>query len=362
MLRRQLLLHSSLLVRRAAHPTLPTRSCRALLDGSWSLEDRDGGKGCEEERDSGKGCDCCAALQSARRRLVDAVPRGGKRLLDGMKQENETGKARKCEHVLLPKCRAYQYSVSAGGDRVTVVATVENPYVDEMRAVSLCLSAVGIHTDCRSIQVKEIPAGEQREVAATATFASSGRNCSSSDSWGHPAMGWKDGPSGHLDDIVVECLVVWESPLPSKGGEGRAGGSGGGLRGAMEDHANVLLSLSISPEERLITPVPGPHTLKRFPWELAVSATVCICQSTDSGWGAGRGYEGGGMEALKGHKLMQMLAALFNGSASSQAPPPGTTALYVSGGGSCKDEADVSAARSNVWVALGLNEEGARCV
>ena len=247
-------------------------------------------------------------------------------------QQDVKSVERTCEHVVLPTCRAYQYSVSAGGDRVTVVAMVENPYMDKMLSVSLCLSVIGIRTDCRSAQAEEIPAGEQRQIAATATFSSS-----SSSS----AVGCETDAA--LRDIMLECLVLWASPArPEDGASGEENG----------EHASILLSLDISPEERLMAPVPGPHTLRIFPWDLAVSATVCIYETAVSGCGGAGASRGGvGLEGLRGHRLMQMLAALFNASASSQTPPPGTTALYAPGGGD-----DPCAIRANVWVALALKE------
>ena len=286
-------------------------------------------------------------------RLVDAAPREGKKLLNGMNQDVDMHEQRKCEHVILPQCQTYQYSVSPGGDRVTVVATIENPYTDKMLAVSLCLSAVGIHTDCRSNQLEEIPAGEQRQISATAIISIGLSSNGSGDSSGCAAVGSGDGASGNFDDLVMGCLVLWASQARLEGG-----GTGGG---DMKEHASLLLSLSISPEERLLAPVPGPHTLKVFPLELAVSATVEICKNANYGFEGASSSQGGGLWGMKGQELVQMLASLFNINASSQARPPGIKALYVPGGDQGgKDGDQVPAARSSAWVALGLCEEGAK--
>ena len=47
---------------------------------------------------------------------------------------------------------------------LVVAARVRNPYAHKMTAVSLCLSAVGFTTHCRSCQLAEIEAGAIAEV------------------------------------------------------------------------------------------------------------------------------------------------------------------------------------------------------
>jgi len=100
--------------------------------------------------------DLCSGFHSARKRLVNVAPRNSK---EGGEKGEGKGSAGACHHVMVPECCGYEYSVSAGGDRVTVVAAVRNPFVEAMVAVSLCVSAVGFRSDCRSCQVFEIPPG-----------------------------------------------------------------------------------------------------------------------------------------------------------------------------------------------------------
>ena len=153
-------MHTSLLVHRAARPALPTRACT--------------------RQHASTQCPCCAALRDVGQQLVDAAPRpqasrqdrergglggGG----DGAARDRRRGTGRsqrncqvQCEHAVLPECCGYQYSVGAGGSRVTVVVEVRNVFAVSMRAVSLCVVAASFRTDCRSSQVLEIPPGKGR--------------------------------------------------------------------------------------------------------------------------------------------------------------------------------------------------------
>ena len=349
-LKKQLVLHTSLLVHREVHPTLPTRSC--------------------ENGD----CECCKTLCSARARLVSVVPekknreRGHQvnRMVTADRHKEESSERHNhsgprveeggCSHVVLPECCGYEYKLDPGGCRITVTAIIRNPYDKPMLAVSLNVTAVGYYGDCRSVQ-EEIPARQQRELAGTTLLSMNN------------GLAGERGVGGcSLENMVVNCIVFWaheQRPNASERLKPQA------VDGKRVENAHPVLTFTISAEQRLVTPVPGPHTLQTYPLQLTVTAWVTL-HTAGNGSGGVRG-----VTECNGHGLVNMLAGLFAASPSTKPPPPGAIMLYVPGGcggvgdGVARGDGDSAvrvgpgdnagtAAGTSSWVSFAVFEEGER--
>jgi hypothetical protein len=134
--------------------------------------------------------------------------------------------------------------------------------------------------------------------------------------------GWGGVCHGDRSPLVLECLVVWASPSSTASssptarassptaraaptvhhatqggthGGGRGGGTCEGDGGACEEHAHVLMTLRIEPEERLLggaAAVGGGHRLKRHPLEVAVRAHVVLYPSEAGQFPPGAVWQG----------------------------------------------------------------------